>query len=270
MKQLKSKLQNLRDLFDRNLTAKWLAEAFKSFDCASDAPMIKAFMEEYDYDVVGVRKNGSVIGYVKRADLKDGVCEKYLVKFNSCEKISETTPLAIILKMFLEHPRLYMVYLNEIVGIVTKGDLQKSPVRMWLFSLISLLEMQLLRVIREFHPRDSWRQCLKECRLKKAQEIFEDRKRKNQNIDLADCLQFCDKRDIILKNENILKLIGDDKKSIEKLLIQLEKVRDNLAHAQDIITGFWPDIADIVEKTETLIDRLEQVTASDAGKKHTP
>ena len=265
LKQLKSTSQNLKDLFDQNITVKYLAEPFKSFDYFADAPEVRGFMEKSDYDIVGIRKNGSVIGYVKRSDLQDGICENYILRFDPSELIPDTTPLIEVLKMLRNRPSLYIVYLNEIVGIVTKGDLQKPPARMWLFSLISLLEMQLLRLIRSFYPNDSWKVHLKQCRLDAAQKVSDDRRIRNENLDLADGLQFCDKRDIILKSDAILKSIGvESKTTTEKLLKQAEEIRNNLAHAQDIITGFWPKIAEIVEKIETLLNQCEQAKTSDS------
>jgi len=266
MKQLKSTSQHLKELFDQNITAKYLAEPFKSFDFTGDAPTIKAFMEKYDYDVVGIRQNGTVIGYVKRSDLQDGICENYIVPFDPSELILDTTPLIEVFKILHNHSSLYIVYLNEIVGIVTKGDLQKSPARMWLFSLISLLEMQLLRLIRGFYPHDSWKGYLKQSRIDEAQKIFDDRKVKNESLDLADCLQFCDKRDIFLKSEAIQKSIGvESKTATKKLLEQAEEIRNNLAHAQDIITGFWPEIVEIAEKIETLLDQCERAKISSSS-----
>ncbi|RPH47176.1 MAG: hypothetical protein EHM85_20365, partial [Desulfobacteraceae bacterium] len=104
MKQLKSTSQQLKELFDRAITAKFLAEPISSFDHAIDATTVKIFMDEHDYDVVGIRRNGSVIGYVKRSDLQDGICEKYIFPFDQSEKILDTTPLIEVFKMFHNHP----------------------------------------------------------------------------------------------------------------------------------------------------------------------
>jgi len=264
LKQLKSTSQNLKDLFDQNITVKYIAEHFKSFDYFADAPEVMGFMEKSDYDIVGIRKNGSIIGYVKRSDLQDGFCETYILQFDPSEQIPDTTPLIEVLKMLRNRPSLYIVYLNEIVGIVTKGDLQKLPARMWIFSLISLLEMQLLRLIRSFCLNDSWQEHLKQCRLNAAQKVLDDRKNRNENLDLADCLQFCDKRDIILNSSAILKSIEVEKTATKKLLTKAEKIRNKLAHAQDIITGSWPEIAEIVENIETLLNQCEQAKISDS------
>lgn len=260
LKQLKSTSQNLKDLFDQNITVKYIAEPFKSFDSFAAAIDVKGFMDKHDYDTVGIRQNGAVTGYVKRADLQDGVCGNYLLKFDNSELLPDTTPLIEVLNKLSNNSCLYIVYLNEIVGIVTKGDFQKIPVRMWLFGLISLLEMQLLRLIRIYYPNDSWQVYLKQDRLDASKKLLDRRMGKNENLDLVDCLQFCDKRDIILKSNSILNGIWNESKtSTEKLLDDVINIRDNLAHAQDIITGFWPKVAENVEKIDKLLGQCEKV-----------
>jgi hypothetical protein len=81
--------------------------------------------------------------------------------------------------------------MGHVSGIITKGDLQKAPLRMWLFGLLSLIEMQLLRLIRTTYPDDTWTQLLSYGRLGKAQQFLEDRQRRNEAIDLAGLPSVC-------------------------------------------------------------------------------
>jgi hypothetical protein len=154
-----------------------------------------------------------------------------------------------------------VVVLGEVGGIVTRGDLQKAPVRMWLFGLISLIEMQLLRIIREFFQIDSWQPLISPKRLEKAKSLLEERQRRNEGIDLADCIQFADKRDIVLKNDKLRHLLEIKSKEEGKQLFEnLENLRNDLAHAQDIITGNWPRIVELAKESEALLGKLEVVT----------
>jgi hypothetical protein len=143
---------------------------------------------------------------------------------------------------------------------VTRGDLQKAPMRMWLFGLISLFEMQMLRLIREYYPDELWTKIISRKRLKEARKILKDRCKRNEKIDLADCLQFCDKKNILLSNENLLKGSGFESKTKgAKLLKKLENLRNNLAHSQDIITGNWPEIVDLTGRAEIVLRKLEKL-----------
>jgi predicted transcriptional regulator len=263
MKQLKSNSQNLKDLFEQTITARFIAEPFRSFDANSDTSNVLSFMETQDYDVVGIRRKGLIVGYVAKDELSDSAVLANVQNFDSTELIVDTTTLVEVFKLLRVRPRVYVIYLNEVSGIVTKGDLQKAPVRMWLFGLISLLEMQLLRLIRGCYPNESWTGFLKEARLNEARKLFEKRKAKNEEVDLADCLQFCDKREILKSSDEIRSLVGiESKKQVNSLLEKAERLRNNLAHAQDIITGFWPEVADTVERISSLLEDMEKVDFS--------
>ena len=134
---------------------------------------------------------------------------------------------------------------------------------MWLFGLISLIEMQLLRIIRDYYPDDSWKHKISENgRLKKAEDLFEKRRQRNEAIDLADCLQFCDKRDIVLKSDELCRLLGFDSTATCEQLKSLEDLRNELAHSQDIITGNRPRIVDLVGQAEDILRKCEKGNAT--------
>ena len=91
---------------------------------------------------------------------------------------------------------------------MTRGDLQKAPVRLWLFGLVSLLEMQMLRVVRERYPADSWVPLLTDERCVGARRVFAERRRRNEANDLSDCLQLGDKATILMKDWDLFALSG--------------------------------------------------------------
>ncbi len=262
MKQLKSSLQDLKDLFEESITAGRVAEPFASFDSSADAHEVHDFMKQKDFDVVGVRQGGLVCGYVNRYDLGGGKLSKYRVTVLEEDLVTEGTPLIDVFRSLRIRPWVLVAVLREPVGIVTRGDLQKIPVRMWVFGLISLVEMQFLRLIRDHYQEVQWKQMLKPDRLAKAERLLRERKRGNEAIDLADCLQFCDKRDIVLSLDQLRVDLGlESKSSGTSFLTKLERMRDNLAHAQDIMTRRWPEIVDLAERAEMLLEKCERVAA---------
>jgi hypothetical protein len=218
-------------------------------------------MKQHEYDVVGVRRDGLVIGYVERAPHAAGdALSKLVIPFSPINLVDDTTPLLDALSLMRQSPRLFVRVLGQVGGIVTHGDLQKAPVRMWLFGLISLVEMQLLRLIREAYPDDSWTQFITPKRLGIAEKVMADRQQRNTAIDLADCLQLSDKREIILGSDVLREVVGfADKKQGETLLKELEQLRNNLAHAQDIVTGYWPEIVDLADQAEALLRHCEVI-----------
>jgi len=157
MKHLKTSLRDLRQVFDRSVSVRYIAAPFVSFDVQRDASDILKFMESEDFDIVGVRQNGTVVGYVYRADLREGTLEHYVRPFDKQLLLDDWSPMLAVLELLAKFPHVFVVVIGEVSGIITKGDLQKAPVRMWLFGVLSLLEMQFLRLIRTAYPQDTWK-----------------------------------------------------------------------------------------------------------------
>lgn len=130
------------------------------------------------------------------------------------------------------------------------------------FGIVSLLEMQMLRIVREAYPCETWKELLKEKRIEAAVRILELRKKSNEEIDLADCLQFCDKRDIILGNKQILEALNlGSKGESKKFFTELEELRNNLAHSQDIkIEKDWRKTLGLAKSAEDLLNKFESIS----------
>jgi hypothetical protein len=266
MKHLKSSLYDLHELFDRSVSVRHLAEPFVSFDAQRLATEVRAFMEAKNFDIVGVRYNGAVVGYVERATLKEGTLEQYRSPFDKQLILNEWSPILEALQLLAESSHVFVVAMGEVAGIITKGDLQKAPMRMWFFGVLSLLEMQFLRLIRAAYPQDSWKSLISPSRIEKAQQLLQDRQRRNEAIDCADCLQFADKRTIVVKSDRLCHVLGCTSKGVgEDLLEELEHLRDELAHAQDIITGRWPRLVELAKKAEQILAACEALEPEPTG-----
>ncbi|MBI4301770.1 MAG: hypothetical protein HY664_04105 [Chloroflexi bacterium] len=264
MKHLKSSSQDLRDLFEDSITVRHVAEKLQSCQADEDASVVRRRMDQLDFDVLGIEDKGVVYGYVGRLSLESGPCRRYQRPFQPRELIAESMPLIDLLPVLRAAPhRAFVQDRKRVTGIVTWGDLQKIPMRMLLFGLVSLLEMQLLRIVKDFYPGDSWHRSLNGKRLEKAKKLKAERQAKNEALDLADYLQFCDKKELILKKPPILDCIGfnssEAKKHLRQLLKSAENIRNKLAHAQDIVTGSsWPELIDLARKMEALLEKCEQ------------
>lgn len=259
MKQLKSSYQDLRDLYDHNISVKYILEPLQSCRADEDSAVVRKRMEDKDFDVMGIEENGEVYGYVERSTLTDGPCGKHSKIFHPSELIAESAPLTAIFSVLHDAPRIFVLKGTKVMGIVTRGDLQKAPVRLWLFGLITLLEMYLLHLVRIYYPENSWQCCISGTRLSKANKLFDERKKRNEAIDLADCLELCDKMELVLKISSVKQLIKNRlEKTPEHVLDSIKKLRDRLAHAQDLVTGStWPNVIDSIKDIEQLLESLE-------------
>ena len=210
---------------------------------------------------MGIKEKGRIYGYIKQSDLRTGPCHHYQKLFHPSELISESTPLIDLLMILHDSPRIFVLECNRVTGIITRGDLQKAPVRIFLFGLITLLEMQLQRIIQNEYSDNSWTNLLKPQRLKKAKELLTQRQARNEDIGLVDCLQFCDKRILIRQIPKISEIIkGQSDKDLSQQLEKIEKLRNKLAHAQDIVSGStWQEVINITKYLEKLLEILEYI-----------
>jgi hypothetical protein len=265
MKHLKSTSSDLRRLFEHAISVREIAEPLASFDEERDTDSIRAFMEAHNFDVVGLRQEGVVVGYVRRMDLKQGSGRDYLCRFCAGDIMPESESLLVAIQALRERDELFVSVLGHVGAIVTKGDLQKAPVRLWLFGVISLIEMQLLRLIRQRFPDGTWTSLLSAGRVEAARKIFADRKQRNEEanaIDFSDCLQICDKSMILLKDSELSAAAGFPSRNAGLgFFKRLEPLRDALAHANNILDGRWPDLVCLATEAEQLLVRLETYRA---------
>jgi hypothetical protein len=245
---------HLRRVFIENFSAADIAEPLASFDASTSATDVLAVMTRRAYKVAGIRKDGTICGYVRQEELVQGVCGDVLHPFEEGDVVAESAGFPELVMRLNDRQRLFLNVLGQVGGIITKTDLQKPPVRMWLFGMITIIEMGLTRLIEAAYPDGSWRQCLSEGRLQKAETLLEERKRRHQDLDLLDCLQFSDRGQIVLRSEELRKQAGFVSRSRgEQTVKELEALRNNLAHSQDIIACDW-DI--IVKLTGYMEQRL--------------
>jgi predicted transcriptional regulator len=264
VKQLKSRSQDLRSLFENNITIEYVAEPLKAVSAESEVTEVLHWMRAKDFDVVGVEIGDTITGYVERSSLmqvKSGKCSDYQRVFHHTELIAISTPLIKLLPILQQTPRLFVLDCNQVSGIITCGDLQKAPARMLLFGLVTLLEMNLLRLVRLYYPQDSWQKILKPERLQVAQRLWRESQERNEATDLLDYLQFCDKRELVLNQPELLQQLElKSKRSGERFLKSAEQLRNRLAHAQNLVGGSsWIELISLAGAMEKFLIRCEEV-----------
>jgi len=261
MPSLKLDSADLRKIFKNSITVKDISSKFVYKDGDEKVKFIKNVLVSNDYDVMGI-KSGSTSGYILINDLTSNIGKiiKYIRHFEPSELISETTPLVDIFQLLKEKERIFVLSKNKIDRIVTRSDLQKAPVRMLIFGFISILEMYFLSIIKKSYQNEFWIQYLNKNRVVAAKKVYSLRKEKNEALELIDCIQFSDKRVILLNNKALLEHIGfKSKTSFDKFIKKVEKIRNKIAHSHMVDTGTsWSEVIDVTIKVDWIIEKLEK------------
>ena len=242
-------LPHLTHLFLEGFRAQDIAEPLPSFDAERACEEIRPILEEGSLDVVGLRVRGTVSGYALKTDLADGYCRDHLRPFRPGQVIHQEDPLSDVIHVLTISDRAFLSAFNQIVGVIGRGDVNKPVMRMWLFGVIILAEMELTRLIEVHYPDGSWRPLVSAGRLDRAVALHEERQRRNQPCKLVECLQLSDKAHVLLDHPDGLSLFGLESKRVGKRVIkELESLRNNLAHGQDIVAYDWAPIARIAAR----------------------
>jgi hypothetical protein len=264
-----TRLRELRSLFESGITARAILEPLLSCPSGANAIEFAKILHDRDFDVAGVQEDpqGHVIGFIFRDSLQDGIVRNHLNKMTAEHLISDATPLASLLSIFKTKEHVFVLVGQHVGGIITRADLNKPPVRVYLFGLISLLDMHLTYWVKDAYPNDDWKEKLSDRRLKNAEKLLADRQSRKQQTDLVDCLQFCDKRDLLLAHENVRNSLRlGEKNTAEKRLVQAEKLRDLLAHSQQDLTegSSWVGVIEVVEWIETVVHTSDDLVEKNA------
>ena len=84
---------------------------------------------------------------------------------------------------------------------------------------------------------------------------MQERHRRNQRLTVLDCLQLSDKAQIIARNAKLREMTRfQSRREVEEAAKMLEKLRNNLAHCQDIVVGDWETIVALSENLDRVLD----------------
>ena len=253
-----SPLDRLHRLFRESFAARDIAEPLLSLDETTPAPVAKRFMGERRFRVLGIRRDGLVAGFVERADVGEGTCGESLRLFDESQIVLDSTPLHELVTRLQEHSHLFVSILGCIGAVVSRSDLQKPAVRMWLFGLVTLLEMRFTALIEQFVPETEWQSLLSEGRMRKARSLLEHRAKREQHLTLLDCLQLSDKSTIVARNPQLRAMTRfDSKRQLEEATRMLERLRNSLAHSQDIVSNDWRTIVLLTERLDSILEGPE-------------
>jgi hypothetical protein len=233
-----------------------------------------ALLEQRGFDVAGVKEadNNSITRFVTAASLKKGGnVRDHAVDIAIDNLIADATSLAKVFSILGRREYSFVVADANVAGIITRADLNKPPARIYLFGLVSLLEMHLVFWIRKEFGDESWKQHLTESRIEQALKLYEQRKQNHQELNLCECLQVCDKANVVMTRDELRDLFGINSKTEGRRLFgRAQDLRDLLAHGHtSLVKGTtWEDLTKTVawmERSLEMSDNKIEELASQAG-----
>jgi hypothetical protein len=225
----------LSHTFAQSFTASDLAELLLSLDETQPASLAREVMRERGVSVLGVRRAGAIVGWISADDPTTGTLVRHTRPFHPHELRAADAGLDLVLGAFTEAQQIFIQWLGAVAGVITRRDLQKPPLRMWLFGAITILDTNLTDAVEEIFPGDSWLDRISEGRAEKARTLRTYREQSGSVCRLVDCLQIKDKTDILVQNEASLAALGvASRREAKQLTSDMEKLRNHLAHAQEL------------------------------------
>lgn len=256
MRRMPSQIAALHRLLDEEIRVELIAEPLHAVDATAQPAEVASHLDKLGFDECGVRRDGRVVSSVRRSDLGgDDVGQR--ARPVSLERIvAAATPLWTCMDRIAEVGPLFVLGVEGLDGIVTRADLHKQPSRLLMFGVVSMLEMVVLELVRDRIDGERLKAALSPRRIEKAETLYQERKRIGEEIDLADCLQLCDKRDICLTMPDVVTLWEIDAKEVEAVFESLQRIRDNLAHAQSPApAGNWAIVIEALHRADDILRR---------------
>jgi len=245
-------------IFGENFSAQDIAEPLRSFDRDSSPENLIRTFDLTLSGVFGIRDKGLVSGYVRRDDLVDDVggVGDVARAFARGQVLAAKASLHDVVQVLTRYEYCFVSIMDGVAGVISRKDMEKPVVRMWLFGIVTMMEMNISEYIRN-QLVDKWQDYCSQSRLKKARELQTERLRLGQQVDLLDCLQLTDKAKILIASADDLEHLGfTSKGEADKFSRQLEGLRNHLAHGQLITDSNWPQIVEISARLEDVIKSI--------------
>lgn len=182
------------------------------------------------FDAIPVKEDDRVVGVLERGEssASDATVESSMRRLDDSLLVSAHDPLKTLVTLLHATPYRLVVDDGRILGIVTRSDVHKLPMRLLVFALVTHLELLMAEIIRTRMSDDAWVAALAVDRREKFEEKRTKLRSSNFDPPLIELTEFCDKRDLVLP---LLGELDIGKRKAQSELGRVEELRNRVAHA---------------------------------------
>jgi hypothetical protein len=142
--------------------------------------------------------------------------------------VSAHDPLKSLVRLLGTTPYRLVVDDARILGIVTRSDVHKLPMRLLVFALVTHLELLMAEIITTLIPGDAWINKLSGARRENFENKRTELRSANFDPPLIELTDFCDKRHLALP---LLGELDIGRRKAQSELRRIEDLRNKVAHA---------------------------------------
>lgn len=249
----------VRRLFAEAFTAQDIAEPLHSFDGVTAASVAHEALATAGKGVAGVRERGAVTSFatveaLARAAASGAPCAAAARPISAAQRIRGDASLADAIHVLTAREHAFVTVLGEPAAVLTRADVGKPIARMLLFGMVTLIELTMAERIRARFPGEGFRPLVAAGRLARAEELRAERLRRGHACELLDCLQLADKAQVLARDPAELAFFGfTSRRAARQVASELESLRNHLAHAQDVVTHDWAQIARMTRRLAEIV-----------------
>ncbi len=241
-------------VFERAFRARDVAQPLISFDSDRSPEEVVEEMKLAGVEVAGLWKDGILRGFVEAQDLRGEPCEACRREFASSQVVSGRSSLTDVIEVLTRHDWCFVSLLGTVAGVISRLDMQKPAVRMWLFGLITVAEQECTEMVRQKWPDESWSGLISAQRLEKARQLRAERERRKEKCQLLECLQLSDKIDILMSEPALREVLGIPTASAaQRVGKSVESLRNSLAHSQAFVEQDWPQVVRLARRVQRMV-----------------
>lgn len=229
---------------ERSLTCELIASEIDlangvKLSSAGDEEILE-FATQYQYSRVPLRDEccaeATSITHVAVIDLQNKSIERRQVAIT--DLIAGETPLSKAVGILQKRGFCFVIIEDTIRKILTRSDLNKLPVRVYLTTLLAHLEGLLADTIHSAFPENSWLDLLTdEKRRDRIKSLFNTKQAEDFDTRLIDCTMLSDKSLIIQNSAEIREQVAaSSKKELKRQVGRIRTLRDRLAHGLPPLT----------------------------------